>query len=132
MAQEDVVVFEDVLANRRPTEVTETFWIRASRNHGSYPKPTERSGKWLLFVPVEKVDEAWAVIKRETETGKLGPSSKVATMRPNANARDPRTKVICVYTYDSDDRADVGRVRQALRELGFTKKISYKGCRFGS
>jgi hypothetical protein len=111
---------------RKPTEVTETSWIFASRKAYSNPKPTERSGKWLLFTPVEKIDETWAVIKAATEAGKLGPCSKVATMRPNPNAIDSRNRVICIGTYDSEDRADVNRVRQALRELGFVEDLRYK------
>ncbi len=35
-------------------------------------------------------------------------------------------KVICVYTYDWTDEADVRRVRQELRALGITSKIPYK------
>ena len=34
--------------------------------------------------------------------------------------------MICVYTYDADDREDVLRVRQALRDLGFDRPIPYK------
>jgi Basophilic leukemia-expressed protein Bles03 len=117
---------ESFFANCKPTEVTETCWIKASRKHGSYPAATKLSGKWLVFVPIEKVDEAWAVIKQATEEGKLGNWSKVATMRRNPNERDPRKKVICVYTYDSEDRADVNRVRQTLRELDFIEKLPYK------
>jgi len=111
---------------RKPTEVTETSWIFASRKAYSDPKPTQRSGKWLLFTPIEKIDEAWAIIRAATEAGRLGPCSKVATMRPNPNVIDHRTKVICIGTYDSEDRADVSRVRQTLRELGFVGKLPYK------
>src|SRR2546426_2837732 len=116
----------EAYAECKPSEVTETYWIRAFRKSGSYPKATERSGKWLLFVPIEEIDEIWARIKTATEDGKLGDCSKVATMRPNPNAANPRTKVICVYTYDSEDEADVRRVRQVLRELGFINRLPYK------
>ena len=34
--------------------------------------------------------------------------------------------MICVYTHDATDREDVMRVRERLREIGFTKKLSYK------
>lgn len=116
----------ETYAESKPSEVTDAYWIYAERKDGSYPETTDRSGKWLLFVPIEKVDQVWSAIKTATETGKLGDSSKVATMRPNPNASDPRKKVICVYTYDSDDETDVRRVRQALRELGFTERLAYK------
>jgi hypothetical protein len=34
--------------------------------------------------------------------------------------------MICVFTYDWTDAEDVLRVRQALRDLGITKKLGYK------
>ena len=76
-----------------PSQVTDDYWVYASRQRGRYRKPTVRSGKWLLFVPNEKIDEAWATIKRATEEGRLGGSAKAATARPNALTIDP----LCVY-----------------------------------
>lgn len=116
-------------AECKPSQVTDTPWIYAHRKLGSYPKATKQSGKWLIFTPVEKVDETWAIINEATEAGKLGDSAKVATMYPNPLNKDPSRRVICVYTYDWTDEADVHRVRQALRELGFTWKLAYKADR---
>ena len=56
----------------------------------------------------------------------MGSGAKVSTMKPNPLARDPNTKVICVYTYDADDALDCTRVRDELRALGVTWKIPYK------
>jgi hypothetical protein len=109
-----------------PSQVTGDYWIYAWRHEGSYPQPTERSGKWLLFVPSEKIDAAWATIKRATEQGRLGDSAKAAAARPNALAIDAQKKVICVYTYDGDDRDDVGRVLRELRALGFGARLFWK------
>jgi hypothetical protein len=75
---------------------------------------------------LEELDAAWAKIRKATEAGLLGNSSKAATALPNPNAADPTKRVICVYTYDSDDLDDVFRVRQALRHLGFDRPIPYK------
>lgn len=93
---------------------------------GEYPASTVRCGKWLLFVPAAKIDDAWAAIKQTTQEGRLGGSAKVATARPNPNATNPNVRVICVYTYDADDEEDVTRVREELRRLGYTRKIPYK------
>jgi hypothetical protein len=60
-------------------------------------------------------------IKKATEDGLLGCSSKVATATSNSNV-----KVICVYTYDWTDEKDVMRVRSELKRLGIEKKIPYK------
>lgn len=63
--------------------MTEVYWIYAIRKKGDYPKRTTRSGKWLIFINKKDVDEVWAKIKKATEEGKLGDSSKVATAKPN-------------------------------------------------
>ena len=109
-----------------PSEVTEVDWLYAIRQKGTYPKPTPRSGKWLVFVDRNEVDAVWATIKEATEAGRLGDSAKVATAKLNPHATDPKTKVICVYTYDWTDEVDIRRIRAELRALGITQKIPYK------
>jgi hypothetical protein len=37
-------------ADAKPSEVTEVYWIYAIRKKEDYPKPTTRSGKWLIFI----------------------------------------------------------------------------------
>ena len=112
--------------DRRPSQVTDDFWIHARRQAGDYPPATARCGKWLLFIPNEHIDAAWATIKAATEQGRLGCSAKVATARPNPHATNPGTKVICVYTYDGDDPHDVRRVLGELRSLGFAGRLFWK------
>jgi len=110
-------------SDAKPSEVTEVYWIYSIRKKGEYPKPTVRSGKWLIFVDKKDADEVWAKITKATEEGKFGDSSKVATAKPNPNATNPDTKVICVYTYDWADEKDVKRVREELRRLGITLRV---------
>jgi hypothetical protein len=109
-----------------PSQITNVYWLYAERKVGNYPAATENCGKWLLFSPIAEIDAAWKVIKTATENGVLGSSSKVATAKPNPNATDNDTKVICVYTYDCFDMEDVMRIREELRNLGFRSKIPYK------
>ncbi len=68
----------------------------------------------------------WAKVSRAVTNGLLGEEAKVSTARPNSNASDPNKHVICVYTYDVEDKADVMRIRRQLRDLGVTWKIPYK------
>ena len=110
----------------RPSQVTDKYWLHAERKKGDYPAATSNSGKWLIFVPISQIDEVWTKIKHATEDGRLGDSAKAATAKPNSNATDPATKVICVYTYDWTDKADVSRIRQDLRALGIVSKDPYK------
>jgi hypothetical protein len=101
---------EEVFVVRLPSQVKDDFWVSAFLRKGPvYPKPTERSGKYLLFVDVDRIDQVWAKIKKATEDGLFGDSSKCATMRRNPHAADTRVKVICVYT--SSLKA---RLRQAI------------------
>ena len=113
-------------ADSNPSEVTEVYWLYALRQKGSYPRSTPRSGKWLVFVDRNEVDTLWATIKQATEAGQLGGNAKVATAKRNPYATGSKTKVICVYTYDWTDEADVRRIRIELRALGIAQKIPYK------
>jgi len=85
-----------------------------------------RPGKWLVFVSRKDVDEVWEKIRAATEAGRLGISAKVSTAKPNPLSTNPEKHVICVYTPDWTDEADVMRVREELRRLGITGKIPYK------
>jgi hypothetical protein len=112
----------------QPSTHTRDYWLWVDRKPeaGAYPEDTERVGKWMVFVPVARVDEWWARIKAAAESGQLGQGAKVATARPNPNAISAAERVIIVYTYDGLDKDDVMRVREALRALGVTWPISYK------
>ncbi len=109
----------------KPSQVTDVYWIHADRRKGSYPMPTSRNGKWLIFVKDRDIDEVWDKIRKATEDGKLGSGAKVATAKPSLLG-ESGTKVICVYTYDWTDEKDVKRVREELKKLGITNKIPYK------
>lgn len=110
----------------RPSLVTDDYWVYAERKTGVYPTATERSGKWLIFVPLPNIDAVWERVRAATEAGKLGDSAKTATAMQNPNAVDQTKKVICVYTYDWQDKEDVMRIRAELRNIGISWKIPYK------
>src|SRR5258708_1037982 len=111
-----------------PTEVYDDYWIRTERvDTYNYPQPTERCGKWMIYAHVSEVDHVWTTIRSAVIGGLLGSSAKVATMKPNPNAIKPDEKVICIYTYDSEDTDDVLRILTSLREdLGILHKAFYK------
>ncbi len=106
-----------------PSQVTDEYWVFAERTQGTYPPHSKNGGKWLISIPIGRIDQAWSKIKLATEAGRLGEMSKVATAKDNFNATNSGTKVICVYTYDWTDEVDVMRIRQELRQLGITRKI---------
>ena len=104
---------------RDPMTVTDTHWLWAD---GGWEGDEESGGKWLLFIPPETVAEVWTRVRDATVAGKLGVGAKVATRRQGT----PRAIVICVYTRDCRDLADVTRVLGALRAMGFGGRLNYK------
>lgn len=106
----------------QPSHEGDVYWIYASREKGRYPQANDNSGKWLIFAPPIKIDAQWEIVKKLTESGKLGNSSKVSTRLGN----EGRDHVICVYTYDWTDKADCMAIRETLRAAGFTQLLSYK------
>lgn len=101
-------------------------WIYAFHDKDGYPRDTERSGKWLVFAPATNIDTTWTQFKKALHQGSFGRVMKVATRARLDRYDNVMKHVICVYTYDYEDIQDIKRVRQALRSLGVTWKISYK------
>lgn len=79
-------------------------------------------GKWMIFRSQAEVEAVWRIIAEATIAGKLGQASKVATAYPT----EYKTKLICVYTKDHRNKADVFRVREELARLGFAEVLYYK------
>jgi len=109
-----------------PSRTTKMYWI-VQDAPGVKPAAMEDelAGKWLIFLPPENVDEAWIKVRNATCRNELGISAKVSTGKPNPDSRD-NMKVIYVYTPDWRDEAEVMRVRERLRELGFSDRLGYK------
>jgi len=80
----------------------------------------------MIFVTRSRVDGLWDSIRHALEHGRLGHAAKVSTALPDPLSPDPKKHMICVYTANENDPADVRRVRDALRGLGVTWKIPYK------
>jgi hypothetical protein len=109
-----------------PTKTTLMYWIvQDVPGAGSGEMDDEKAGKWLIFLPDDRVDGLWRKVRDATGAGELGVSAKVSTSKPNPESRDER-KVIYVYTRDWADEADVMRVRERLREMGVVDRIGYK------
>ena len=109
----------------RPSSFTDDHYI-----HAKGPEPAEgtprQPGKWMMFVSRSRVDTLWDAIRHAVERGRLGHAAKVSTALPDPLSPDPKKHMICVYTVNENDPADVRRVRDALRGLGVTWKIPYK------
>jgi len=71
-------------AEMKPSTVSEVYWIYSTRREVGYPKPTERSGKWIVTGDAARIDEVWAKVKVDTEEGRLGdgPRSRPPSQTP--------------------------------------------------
>ncbi len=107
-------------ASAKPSQIKAVYWIEAKCD--ACQGPTPRSGQWVLKVPAENIDEQWATIKAATESGKLGYKSKVSTASQNQH----NEHWLCVRTCDSQDEADVQRIRAMLTELKVEGDWSYE------
>lgn len=69
----------------------------------------------MLFCALSEVNDVWEIVAKATANNELGIAAKVAPRSPLENPHKDR--LICLYTTDFRDTADVGRVLQKLREL---------------
>ena len=123
---EDILQFYRSGEGIVPTRTSHMFWIQQNAPDAEYDACSrEEAGKWLLFLPPAEADDAWIKIRDATAAGELGIGAKVSTSHDNSDSRDDR-KVIYVFTKNWDDEADVMRVREVLKTLGFTDRIGYK------
>ncbi len=117
-----------------PSETKRYYFIHASNStnreyldHAIKNKKLKKSGKWLVFAKTGKaLDDLWLKVCQSLNDNKLGVRAKVSTMAENWRASNPEYGVICIYTYSSEDIEDCKRIRQELRDIGVTWKISYK------
>lgn len=85
-----------------PTTVTDDYWVhcKSPPNAANNDKP---SGKWLVFEPMESLDETWHMIRNDVEAGQIGrvgcTSAKCSTaFKPEHISPDSRNGVIEVFT----------------------------------
>ena len=54
-----------------PTQERRDAWIHVFRQVGEYPEPTDRTGKWLIWLAARNIDRYWQTIKEAVEQGRL-------------------------------------------------------------
>ncbi|MDD3978397.1 MAG: DUF1917 domain-containing protein [Methanomicrobium sp.] len=109
-----------------PSKTTLMYWIvQDAPDFTMNPGDEDKGGKWLIFLEKAEVDAMWEKIRDATVQNRLGPSSKVSTAKENPESRDERT-VIYVYTRDWEDKDNVMKIRETLKELGVEHRIGYK------
>lgn len=84
---------------------------------------TDRTGKWCIFRDEATVDALWAKIQQAVVNKEL-PAGLVSS--PANAQRYQGTYLICVFTHEWRDQADVMRVREILRGMGVDEELGYK------
>lgn len=112
----------------KPSRITEEYWAYAfSKSKKKYPESTKNCGKWMIFVyKGEQLDIIWAGVKEAIEKGMLGHSAKCSTAKENSYSLNKNTGVICIYTYDSNDKEDLKRIAKELFKIEKVEKLFYK------
>lgn len=75
----------------------------------------------ILYPHSAEIDAAWESVAKAVVSGSLGHCAKVSTCDP----KKP-THVICVYTEDFTNEAEVRAAEWKLRELGIKINMHYK------
>lgn len=91
-----------------PTTIQDRGWIYVYRETPGYPLDHPlRSGKWLVFLRNNIIDRYWQRIRDAVIASDMGDCAKVSTAGSARNGKH----VICMYTYDNEDKDDVMRIR---------------------
>jgi len=120
---------QEEMNNKNPSEVTEDYWLYASNkaNKKYYAEMSDDCGKWMIFAEKgKKLDAIWKEVKQLTEKGLLVDSCKVSTNKDNPNSSNFKNGVICIYTYDVNDKADLMRAAEVLFGIKEVVYLCYK------
>jgi hypothetical protein len=117
-------VRKKALSPCRAPRGTDWVWAYSSHHADSDDAP---AGKWLIYVRCPQVAYCWELVRMAVEEGSLGPCAKVITDWAMSQTGES-THVICVYTSDFRNQADVLRVAQRLFEVDAVRKqvLRYK------
>lgn len=105
--------------------VSNEIWVYAETPEPQKWLPVDHDlfGKWCVMRPAATIDDAWARVVALVQAG------HVVTAKASGYHQAQRhggSHLICVYTPDWRDRDAVFRVRELLRDAGFTEELGYK------
>lgn len=129
MDTQQKISLDELLNHDFPSRIFTDPWVYADNLQvAEYRSKFKEAnpGKWLIFVPLGDIDSTWKKIKKATQDGVLGQSSKAATSYKNPNTSTQTEKVICINTFNHNDAVDVFRIRDEIRQLGIDSTMYYK------
>ena len=102
---------------RTPHVTVQSDWVW-SRQNAPISADESRPGKWMLFPRCGQAVPAWRIVARAGADGQIW----LAKISPRASRA---SHLICVYTPDFTDRAEVETVVQRLDDLGLVERPVY-------
>lgn len=109
-----------------PSVNTLEFWMYCTSPNLNSFKSDEKSGKWCIFREEGEIDDVWQAISSLVENEELL-LAKCST-KLSQRLGPPRPYVICVYTQDWADDAELDRTLQVIRAAGIEGSLKYKRC----
>ena len=109
--------------NHVPSRTLHEPWIFLATPRQEF-ESTDLSGKWCIFRNADAIDSAWIQVVALVASGALL-AAKVSTRMSVAVGVYDR-HVICVYTRDWRNVAEVQQARQVLHSAGFSERLGYK------
>jgi len=100
-----------------PQVTAQDGWVW-SRQNAPVSIDQNRPGKWMLFPRCGQAVEAWRIVAQAGHDGQIW----LAKISPRATRG---RHLICVYTPDFTDRADVETVVRRLDNLGLVERMVY-------
>ncbi|KZL65969.1 DNA polymerase II large subunit-like protein [Colletotrichum tofieldiae] len=80
-------------------------------------RETDQEKKAAIQDILDLAHAFWRVVARATANNELGIAAKVAPWNPHNDPTGRKDRIVCVYTADFSDKADVTRILQKLRGL---------------
>lgn len=120
--------FKDDKNKKNIPSKAKTPWVYVKSISNNYPETIDKQGgKWLIFIPEKDIDITWSKIRVTMLAGELVRHAKCSTIAKNKHSQSNKADcVICIYTYDYTDEADVRIIRYKLKKLGFRERLYYK------
>ncbi|WP_454737163.1 putative phosphothreonine lyase domain-containing protein [Cupriavidus necator] len=110
------------MTDDRPSLNEKEVWLHVAAPSLKSFESNESTGKWCIFRSEHEIDQSWATVKDLAAAEKI----LLAKVSTAIGRRYHDGHVICIYTLDWNNHADLMTVREVLRAAGFTEEMGYK------